>query len=374
MSEAAVATPVSEGAPSEGESNSLFGVDQGALLKAMGLPNRSGSSDRQAKPEPEPETRGEGEGEEFVFEFAGQKYTGKTEAEARGKAEHAFKTHRGQAQAAARELARVKQQASKPPTTQPQPQAAPATPAAKVTAPAAPSKDDGKAEDGNLIGLTDADWTHIQKLRAENRHDLADVLLLDAYEKALKGIKGKSAEEFGRLKAEMKEELEALRKPEQERQAQQQKFNAVVDAFHDRGELLDDNGDPIYSELKSDEGLEEVIDTWERMVNPVADYPALPADFAITPAGVHVAYCVRFFEKYGDLVRAAVDAGYDEKGRLKYAPSPTPSPSTPPQSRGRLQAPVALPAPAPRRAPAVPRGPEQSFKDMLTSKANSDLI
>lgn len=372
MSEAAVATPAGEGAPSEGESNSLFGVDQGALLKAMGLPNRSGSSDRQAKPEPEPRSHeGEGEGEEFVFEFAGQRYTGKTEAEARGKAEHAFKTHRGQAQAAARELARVKQQASRPPTPQPQPQVAPA---AKVTAPAAPSKDEGKAEDGNLIGLTDADWSHIQKLRSENRHDLADVLLLDAYEKALKGIKGKSAEEFGRLKAEMKEELEALRKPEQERQAQQQKFDAVVEAFHDRGELLDDNGDPIYSELKSDEGLEEVIDTWERMVNPVADYPALPADFAITPAGVHVAYCVRFFEKYGDLVRAALDAGYDEKGRPKSAPSPAPAAAAPPQNRGRLQAPVALPSPAPRRAPAAPRDSGQSFKDMLTSKTGSDLI
>lgn len=376
MSETAVATPsTGEGAASSDSQSSALGFEsQGALLEAMGLPNRA--SEGAVKQESKPEPPSEGEGKEFAFEFAGQVYKGKTEAEARSKAEHAMKVHRGQAQASSREVARLKTQLAQlerraPGSASPQPKAE-----TKGSAPAAPAtskEGEGKAEDGNLLGLTDEDWTFVRQLRTKGEHDMADAFLLGKQEEALKRIQGATKAETARLKQELKDEFDALRKPEQQRQAQQAEFNKAVEAFHNRADFTDpDTGEAVYPELRDDATIDEITDTWSRMVDPVADYPALPAEFATTPAGVHTAYTVWFHETYAPLVRAALAAGFDNAGQRSTSPAP---PAAAAGNRGgRLSAPVMLPTPTPRREPAAPRGPGSSIKDMLTSKDGDNLI
>lgn len=378
MSETAVATPsTGEGAASSDSQSSALGFEsQGALLEAMGLPNRA--SEGAVKQESKPEPPSEGEGKEFAFEFAGQVYKGKTEAEARSKAEHAMKVHRGQAQASSREVARLKTQLAQ--LERRAPGSAPHTPQTqtqtKGSAPAAPAtskEGEGKAEDGNLLGLTDEDWTFVRQLRTKGEHDMADAFLLGKQEEALKRIQGATKAETARLKQELKDEFDALRKPEQQRQAQQAEFNKAVEAFHNRADFTDpDTGEAVYPELRDDDTIDEITDTWSRMVDPVADYPALPAEFATTPAGVHTAYTVWFHETYAPLVRAALAAGFDNAGQRSTSPAP---PAAAAGNRGgRLSAPVMLPTPTPRREPAAPRGPGSSAKDMLTSKDGDNLI
>lgn len=377
MSDTAVATPASQGEGAASESNAALGFDsQGALLAAMGLPNRDNSGRAgEAAPKPAPAQAGEGEGEaegkEFAFEFGGRIYKGKTEAEARAAAEHALSVHRGQAKAASKEAARLRTEIEQLKRSAAKPSAAPAAaaaPAAKVTAPATAPEKVAASEDGNLLGLTDNDLNYVKALRAKGEHDQADIYLALKYEEALKATQGRTKSEIAAAKAELMKEFDALRKPMQDRAAQQEQFDKTVEAFRNRGELLDDAGEAVYPELKDDDSLDEVIDTWSRMVSPVADYPALPPEFATTPAGAHVAYAVWFFETYAPLVRAALAEGYDAA-----APATPPAAAKKALVRGTLTAPVILPSPAPRREPA-PRPPGNSIKDMLTSKNEDNLI
>lgn len=376
MSDTAVATPASQGEGAASESSAALGFDsQGALLAAMGLPNRDNSGKAgEATPKPAPAQAGEGEGgaegKEFAFEFGGRVYKGKTEAEARAAAEHALSVHRGQAKAASKEAARLRTEIEQLKRSAAKPSAAPAaTPAAKVTAPATAPDKAAASEDGNLLGLTDNDLSYVKALRAKGEHDQADVYLALKYEEALKAAHGRTKGEIAAAKAELKAEFDALRKPMQDRAEQQEQFNRTVNAFRNRAELLDDAGEAVYPELKDDDSLDEVVDTWSRMVSPVADYPALPPEFATTPAGAHVAYAVWFHETYAPLVRAALAEGHSPTA----TPAATSAPAHKPAGRGTLTAPVMLPPTAPRREPA-PRPPGNSIKDMLTSKNEDNLI
>ena len=374
MSDTAVATPASQGEGAASESSAALGFDsQGALLAAMGLPNRDNSGKAgEATPKPAPAQAGEGEGgaegREFAFEFGGRVYKGATEAAARAAAEHALSVHRGQAKAASKEAARLRTEIEQLKRSAAKPSVA-AAPAAKVTAPATAPDKAAASEDGNLLGLTDNDLSYVKALRAKGEHDQADVYLALKYEEALKNAQGRTKSEIAAAKAELKAEFDALRKPMQDRAEQQEQFNKTVDAFRNRAELLDDAGEAVYPELKDDDSLDEVVDTWSRMVSPVADYPALPPEFATTPAGAHVAYAVWFHETYAPLVRAALAEGHSPTA----TPAATSAPAHKPAGRGTLTAPVMLPPTAPRREPA-PRPPGNSIKDMLTSKNEDNLI
>lgn len=375
MSETAVATPSGEGEGAASESNAaVLGFDsQGALLEKMGLPNRDNNDpDRpESKPEakPAPEKSGEGEG---TYEFGGKVYKD------RAAAEHAFSVHRGQAKAASREAARLRTELAQ--LKQSAARVAPAAPAVRVegSAPAQPApekKGEEKGEDGNLLGLTDNDLSYVKALRAKGEHDQADIFLMLKYEEALKDTRGKTAAEIAKAKAELKAEFDAIRKPMQDRAAQQETFNRTVDAFVNREHLVnEESGEAYYPELADDDTREEIIDTWNRMVSPVADYPALPAEFATTPAGVHLAYTNWFWETYEPLVRVALAEGYDKEGKpaTKPAAAAAAAPAAP-ANRGHLSAPVVLPPSAPRREP-VARPPGSSMKDMLTTRAEDNLI
>lgn len=376
MTEVAAADPSAEVVSREGlagdQEGNLGFASEAAFTKAMGLPDRKGSPvGKPAAPRPaEPGATGaDGDTDTTVsYEFAGKVYTGKTEAEARKKAEHALSTHRGlaaaetrRAQSLAREVSQLKDQLAR----------ASARPAADQTpTPPKPAVGEAAAGDANLLELSDADWAHIQSLRKAGEHERADAYLLLKYEDALKGLRGHSTKAIAEAKAELLKEFESLRKPLQEKDARDQQLQKAIDAFRDRGELLNDEGEHVYPDMQDDDVLAEVSEMFEKMVNPDPAWgvPALPPEFALTPAGVHVAYAMRFYEVYEPLVRLALQEGYRADGSKPGQPAAQPA-----KAPGRMSAPILLPRGAPRREPA-PKTQAQAFKDALVSKSNDELI
>lgn len=396
MSETAVATPPAgtpgsgEGAPSHDLDNpggDLGFESKGALLAAMGLPDREEkgvakpTTSEPATPTPTKEDGGDGGESGFTYEFAGRQYHGATEAEAKAKAEHAYKVHQGQAKAAqAREtqLRREKAQLEQRLKATPAAPAPPTTPpaAAPPKAPVSPEK--AAAGEDNLLGLSDGDWQYVQSLRAKGEHDLADAYLLTKQEEALKKMRGASKAEIEAARQEMQRELESLRKPIKDREQQQEQFNQAVESLRNRATLIsEETGDPVYPEMQNDADLAEIVDTWERMCSPVADYPALPPEIATHPAGFHLAYTIWFHETWGDFIRQLQSEGYtpDGKGGKGATPPTPPAAVAPPRpvGPGRLTAPVAMPGSVPRREPLAPSDPQAAFKKALVS-AEDNLI
>lgn len=362
-------------AAGEGEGNLGF-ESKGAFLSAMGLPDRDNRESPDGKegkdPEKARETPTTPATGDFIYEFAGKQYHGATEAEAKSKAEHAYKVQQGQSKAAQqretqlrRELAQLQQRAKSSPAP-----TAPATqtqPDVKGATPPKPSTSEGSGEDGNLLGLTDAEWVRVQEMRKNGEHDKADIFLLVKYEDALKKYQQGTKAEIAAAKAALAAELDAIRKPAQEREQQQQLLSTATDSLRNRAELLADDGELVYPEMQNDGDLAEIVDTWERMCSPVGDYPALPPEIATHPAGFHLAYAVWFHETWGDFVRWAQSEGYAPKSAAPGAASPEPPKKVSGPAPGRLSAPVAMPGSAPRRDPITPVSPADQFKKALVS-------